>query len=147
MRQTGERVVTRALERRAGGIRFGWVAIGWFVAAAVAGTVLFALIAVGAIPRDARNAGFGSLFAVAVGFAAGGFTTARRASDRPLAHGLAIGAFSLLVWIVANLLARAVTGTPTWDALPFGQTVALLVIQAVAAALGAWVGHARDRAG
>ena len=129
-------------ERRHSGLQLSWVAFGWFVAAAITAAVVFVLIQLGLVTREAPGAASWTLVAIIAGFGTGGFFTARRASDAPVAHGLAIGGFSVVVWLVANLLAQLVdAGTRGWAGLPLGEALTVLLVQAIAATGGAWLGR------
>ncbi len=124
------------------------MAFGWFVAAAITAAAVFVLIQLGLVSRGAPGAATWTLLAVVAGFGTGGFFTARRASDAPVAHGLAIGGFSVVVWLIANLLAQLVGGGARgWAGLPLGETVTVLLVQAIAATGGAWVGRRWTHAG
>lgn len=131
---------------RRGSIRPSWVAFGWFIAASVTGLVLFAAMAAG-LADPAAGGSTWTLLAVVVGFAAGAFLTVRRAADSPIAHGLAIGGFSLVAWIVANVIGILVAGTRVWESLSLPETVVLLLVQVAAATVGAWLGRRRAHPG
>jgi hypothetical protein len=47
---------------------------------------------------------------------------------------------SVVVWLALNLLLGEPTGVTAWDTLPVGTALILLVLQAVAAVLGARAG-------
>lgn len=120
-------------------VRPSWVAFGWFLAAAATGLAVFVLIRFGLV--DAEGGGSGWLLpAFAVGFFFGGWVTGLRTGGAPILHAVGIGLFSILVWIVVNLLAGEPTGNTAWGELPPALTAGLILLQIVSAALGALVG-------
>ncbi|MBV9773896.1 MAG: hypothetical protein JO040_08095 [Gemmatimonadetes bacterium] len=120
-------------------VRPSWVAFGWFVAAAVTGLVLLALAAVGIVHPAAETGGAWVFLAVLVGFLAGGWVVGWRTGSAPILHGVGIGLFSLVIWLLANLLAGALHLTD-WTALSPTVAAGVLLLQIVAAAAGAWYG-------
>ena len=137
---------TSSLQR----VRPSWVAFGWFVGAAVSALVIFALIALGVLPRNSTSGdGIWVALALLIGFMAGGFLTGARVGAVPALHGVLIGAFSLVVWLIANLIPGEATGWTAWRALPTVEAAATLFLLTVAAIIGARFGyrwtHARRR--
>ena len=133
--------MTVVAERRHAGLRLSWVAFGWFVAAAITAAVVFMLIQLGLVARGASGAATWTLVAIVAGFGTGGFFTARRAADAPVAHGLAIGGFSVVVWLAANLVGHLTSGIRSWAGLAVAETITILLVQAIAATGGAWLGR------
>lgn len=122
-------------------LRPSWIAFGWFIAAAVAALLLLALVALGILSAD-TTAGEPGWIAVAlmIGFMVGGFFTGFRTRAAPVLHGVGIGLFSLVVWLLANLIAGEATGWTAWRGVPTTQALALVFLQAVAAVVGARIG-------
>lgn len=125
-------------------VRPSWVAFGWFVSAAVTALALFAGIAFRVIDETDASAVWLAL-AFAVGFFMGGWLTGARVGLAPILHAVGIGLFSVVVWLLANLLARG-TGLAGWSGLSPALTAGLLLLQIVAAALGARLGSREVRA-
>ena len=122
-------------------IRVSWVAFGWFIAAAVTAFVVFVLIAAGVLGAAAPAGGdVWVSAALMVGFLSGGFITGLRTGAAPILHGVAIGVFSLVVWLGANLIFGEAMRLTTWTALGFGTTAGLLVLQTAAAIVGTRMG-------
>jgi putative membrane protein (TIGR04086 family) len=122
-------------------LRPTWIAFGWFIAAAVAALLILAFIAVGVMsPDSTRGEEMWIGLALLIGFVVGGFFVGVRTGAAPLLHGVAIGLFSLVVWLLANLIPGEATGWTTWRALPTFQAVALIALQTVAAVVGTRMG-------
>jgi hypothetical protein len=122
-------------------LRPSWIAFGWFIAAAVASFVVFFFIMLGLLTWDSLDAGgVWTAVAILVGFVVGGFFTGVRVARSPVLHGLAIGLFSLLVFLLANVFAGEPTGATAWRQLPYVEAAALLTLQAVAAIVGTRMG-------
>lgn len=121
-----------------------WVQViaGWLVAVAVASLVALALIGTGVLQDDTTPANtLWSLSAVAVGFLAGGFFAGFRALRAPILHAVAIGLTSLVLWFLLNVLAALAFRGWAWPTLTPQFAVAVLLLQFVAAAVGALLGH------
>jgi hypothetical protein len=116
-------------------VRPGTVALGWFVAAAVTSLAVFAMLAVGLLSRDGHGGTLWGLVATAAGFFAGGWFAARRDGSAPILHAVAMGLFSLVVWVVVNLVPGAALGAESWD-VGAGYLAGLVLLQIVAAAVG-----------
>lgn len=122
------------------GLRPGWIPFGWFVCVALTSVVLFALIAVGLVDGDPEGGNASVAVALALGFLAGGLFVGTRVAAAPVLHGVAIGLFSVVAWLAANLLLGEATDHDTWRSLTASATAWLLLIQAVAAVVGCRVG-------
>ena len=124
-------------------IRPSWIAFGWFIAAAATALVIFVLIALNLISQEAggREIDIWMTVAMLIGFATGGFFAGARVGRAALLHGLGIGLFSLMVWLLANLLFGEAAALAPWAALPLPLTLALLLLQTVAAMGGARLGQ------
>ncbi|HEX8691942.1 MAG TPA: hypothetical protein VF746_05965 [Longimicrobium sp.] len=127
-------------------VRPSWVAFGWFLGAAVTSALLIALIAVGLVDRTGDGGGPWVLLAMFLGFAAGGYFVGARVGAAPILHAVGIGLFSIVVWFLANLLFGETFDAETWNSLSPAFTAGLLLLQMVAAALGARVGSREARA-
>jgi len=127
-------------------VRPGTVALGWFIGAAVTSLAVFAMIAVGILSRDGHGGTLWGLLATAAGFFAGGWFAARRDGSAPILHAVAIGLFSLVVWVVVNLIPGAALGAESWD-VGAGYVAGLVLLQIVAAALGGRLASRDGRGG
>jgi hypothetical protein len=121
-------------------VRWSWIAFGWFIAAAIASLVLLALASVDIIGGDRPGEGIWVAQALLTGFFLSGFLVGTRAFNRPIFHGVGMGIFSLVAWLLVNLLLGEPTGETTWRALDLLTLAGLLLLQGVSAVLGAWVG-------
>jgi hypothetical protein len=110
------------------------VALGWFLAACVTSLVVFAMIAVGLLSRDGHGGTAWGLLATAAGFFAGGWFVGMRTGRAPILYAIAIGLFSLLLWLVVSLL----EGLLDVPGAEVGTTyfAGLVLLQIVAAAIG-----------
>jgi hypothetical protein len=121
-------------------IRPTWIAFGWFIAVAVTGVVLLALTAFGLVEAGAEPANSWVAAAMLLGFLAGGMMTGARVGTAPVLHGLGIGLFSIVAWLLLNLLLGEPTGATAWHAMPTAIAAALLGLQTAAAVIGARIG-------
>jgi putative membrane protein (TIGR04086 family) len=122
-------------------LRPSWIAFGWFIGAAVTSLLILAFVAFGLLPpAGVLNGGIWIPLALLLGFFCGGFFVGWRARAAPVLHGLAIGLFSLIVYVLANLLFGEPTGWAAWGGLPTGEAAMLLLLLTVAAAIGGRVG-------
>ena len=127
-------------------VRLPWVLLGWFVSVAITSLVLLGFIAIARVDADASAGQGWALVALVIGFLVGGWFTGARVGLAPILHAVGIALTSLVVWLVANLLGEVV-GTTTWnDGSPAFYAAGMLV-QIVAAALGARIGSRGTRAG
>jgi len=122
-------------------VRIGIVGAGWLVAVAVASLIAFAASAVGLVESDSTLGARLEISAIAVGFFAGGLFAGLRAREAPILHGVAIGLLSLPVWFVLNLISAVAFPNAGWDALSPRFTVSVILLQLVAAVLGARTGY------
>lgn len=122
------------------GIRPSWIAFGWFLAAALTALALLALVALDVISADPSEDAAWTAAAFVAGFGVAGFLVGVRVGAAPVVHGLGIGAFSVLVWFGANLLLGEPTEQTAWSGLGAGSVAALLLLQTVAAVVGARIG-------
>lgn len=118
-------------------VRPSWVAFGWFIAAAMSALVLLALVALGVLGAASEGDVWVAV-ALLIGFITGGFFAGARVGRAPILHGLGIGLFSLLIWLLANLL---LPGPRAWHALPLTVAAGLLLLQTAAAVVGARMGR------
>jgi hypothetical protein len=126
-------------------VRPGTVALGWFIGAAVTSLAVFAMIAIGLLSRDGHGGTLWGLIATAAGFFAGGWFASRRDGSAPILHAVAMGLFSLVVWVVVNLIPGHALGAESWD-VGAGYVAGLVLLQIVAAAIGGRVGAPAGRA-
>ncbi len=124
-------------------LRPSWIAFGWFIAAAVSALVLLALVALGILGAEtgATSGDVWVAVALLIGFITGGFFAGVRVGRAPILHGLGIGLFSLVIWLLSNFLFADPTEPNAWYALPFGVAAGLLLLQTVAAIVGARMGR------
>ena len=123
-------------------VRPSWIAFGWFIAAAVTALVLLGFYALG-FASDEQTTASGDVWAglgMIIGFFTGGFFAGARVGAAPVLHGVGIGAFSVVVWLLANLFFGEVAALSPWTALPLTATAMLLMLQTVAAVVGARAG-------
>jgi hypothetical protein len=120
-------------------VRPGMAAVGWLVAAAVTSLAVFAMLAVGLLSRDGHGGTLWGLVATAAGFFAGGWFVGMRTGRAPILYAVAIGLFSVLVWLVVNLLPGQMLDAESWD-VGASYTAGLILLQIVAAAIGGRLG-------
>lgn len=127
-------------------VRPSWVLFGWFVSVAVVSLFGLVLAAAGTVDPDASGAGgLWGIAAIGLGFFLGGLVTGARVGAAPILHGLAMGIVSLLVWFVANLLFGRALDAETWGGDSPAFYAGSLILQIVAAALGARYGSRQQR--
>lgn len=121
-------------------VRIGQVFLGWFIAFAVTSLLVFVLIATNLLD-PATNVGSNWIaLAVAVGFAAGGFYVGLIVALAPILHGMLIGMATLVIWAVVNVVVTSFF--PDFDLSLTGElTVAVILVQTVAAIIGARFGY------
>lgn len=121
-------------------VQIGWVASGWFLSVAVTSLILIALTAFGFAEPDRPGESIWVAASLLIGFVAGGFMVGTRVPVAPTLHGFSIGLFSLVAWLLVNLLLGEAVGATTWRSLAAITLSALLALQAVAAVVGARIG-------
>jgi hypothetical protein len=119
------------------------VLASWLVAVAVASLVALALLGTGILHDDATASSlWWSLFAIGVGFFAGGMFAGFRALQAPVLHAFGIGLTSLVMWFLLNaLLPLFLAGNPEWPTMSPEFAIGVLLLQFVAATLGALMGY------
>lgn len=122
-----------------------WVLFGWFVSVAVVSLIALVLAAVGLADPDGSSMGLWGVIAIGVGFFLGGLVTGARVGAAPILHGVAMGIVSLLVWFVANLAFGETLDAETWGEDSEAFYAGLLILQMIAAALGARFGSRQQR--
>jgi hypothetical protein len=122
-----------------------WVLFGWFVSVAVVSLIALVLAAVGLADPDASSLGLWGVIAIAAGFFVGGLVTGAKVGAAPILHGVAMGIVSLLVWFLANLLFGEALDAETWGTDSEAFYAGLLILQMIAAALGARYGSRQQR--
>lgn len=118
------------------------VFFAWFVAVAISALGVFILVALGLLGPTEAESSAETWIAVALltGFLAGGFVAGVRGGEAPVLDGLAIAVISLVAWLLANLIFSVTADLSEWSALSLTATAALLLLQAVAAVVGARLG-------
>jgi len=125
-------------------LRPSWIAFGWFIAVAVSALVILGFVALGVMsPDTSEPENLWVAIALVAGFVTGGWFVGVRTGVAPILHGLGIGLFSFVVWMIVNLLPGEATGWTTWRGLPTVQAYALIALQMVAAIVGARIGVRR----
>ena len=79
--------------------------------------------------------------AAAIGWFAGGFITGFKAAAAPILHGVAIALFTFVAWFVLGLLGGVPGGAEVGATLASRSAAGALLVQAVAATAGCWVGY------
>ncbi len=123
-------------------VGFSSILIGWVIAVAVTSLLVFLFTAAGWMATD--DAGnVWAVVAVAIGFFAGGYLTGTRDIEAPILHGVAIGLMTLVAWFVLNALATFFVDATSYTVLGATATAGLLLLQMIAAVLGAWLADRR----
>lgn len=122
-------------------VRPSIVAAGWLVAIAVASLIVVVLLGLNVLDAESTAGTRVSMGAVAIGFFVGGLFAGLRAGEAPILHGAALGILSLIVWFVLNFLSATLFNDFGWQALTPELTISLVLIQIVAAILGARLGY------
>ncbi|HEX8907320.1 MAG TPA: hypothetical protein VF771_20880 [Longimicrobiaceae bacterium] len=126
-------------------VRPGTLLLGWFIGAAAVSLAVIAMIAVGLLPRDGTGGTGWGLLAIAAGFMAGGWWTGWRAGAAPILYAVGMGLVSLLLYFLVNLVPGQIFDAESWSVGP-GYVAGLLLLQIVAAAVGALIGSREARA-
>jgi len=127
-------------------VKAGRVAFGWFVSAAVTSLIVIALIAAGLLSRDGTGGTAWGLLATFVGFFAGGWYIGMRAGRAPILHAVGIGLFSLLLWLLVNLIPGQALHADSWN-VGAAYGAGLILLQIVAAAIGGRIASRDAREG
>jgi hypothetical protein len=122
-------------------VRYGWVIAGWLVAIAATSLVVFVFEASGFVGETGTRDNIASLVSVLAGFVTGGFFAGFRARRAPVLHGIGIGLTSLVAWVAVNVVASALLDAVGWSGLTPGLAVGLVLLQVVAAVVGALFGY------
>jgi hypothetical protein len=121
-------------------LRPSWIAFGWFIAAAITSLILLGMIGLGLISDDPQAEGTWVAFAFLLGFAGAGFFVGVRAGISPILHGVGMGLFSLVAFLLLNLLGGEPTGQTAWREIGAGTALWLILLQTVAAIVGTRAG-------
>lgn len=122
-----------------------WVLFGWFVSVAVVSLLALVLAAVGQADPDGSSMVLWGVITIGVGFFVGGVVTGARVGAAPILHGVSMGIVSLLVWFFANLAFGETLDAETWGEGSPAFYAGSLILQMVAAALGARFGSRNQR--
>lgn len=122
-------------------VRPGIVVAGWLVAVAVASLIIVSLLGLNVLDAESTAGTRVSMGAVAIGFFVGGLFAGLRAREAPILHGAALGLISLIVWFALNFLSAIFFREFDWQALTAELAITLVLIQIVAAILGARFGY------
>jgi len=118
-----------------GNVKPGRVAFGWFVSAAITSLIVIGLIAIGVLNREGTGGTGWGLLATFAGFFAGGWYIGMRRGQAPILYAVAIGLFSLIVWLLVNLIPGELLGADSWN-VGGAYGAGLILLQIVAAAIG-----------
>ena len=121
-------------------VRLGYVLTGWAIAICATSLFVFILIATG-IQSSMSSDGRYIAAAVALGFAVGGAFVGFMTSLAPILHGMMIGLTSIVVWALFNVVTSMVAPDLVWTTLTAQWTIAVVLVQIVAAVLGARFGY------
>ena len=127
-------------------VRPAGVLFGWFVSVAVVSLIALLLAATGLVdPEATGSGGLWGVLAIALGFGIGGWFLGSRLGVAPILHGIAMGIVSILVWFLANLLAGQTVADSAWVSGSETYYAGLLLLQMIAAAVGARIGSRTQR--
>ena len=121
-------------------VRLGYVLAGWAIAICATSLFVFILIAAN-IQSSMSSDGRYIAAAVALGFGVGGAFVGFMTSLAPILHGIMIGLISLIVWALFNVVTSMVAPQFTWTELTSQWTLAVVLVQIIAAILGARFGY------
>jgi len=121
-------------------LRPGWIPIGWFVAACLTALAILALVSFGVLSYGPAADNRWVAMAMVFGFLVAGFVTGTQVAGAPVLHGLGIGLFSLLVWVVVNLFLGEPTDQTAWATLSARSAFTLVILQTAAAVVGTRLG-------
>lgn len=125
-------------------VRLGLVALAWLMAVALASLLMIALLGLNLVEPDSPMGTRVAIGAVALGFFAGGLFAGLRSGTAPMLHGVMIGLMSLVVWFLLNVVTAVLFKDFGWQALTPNLAIALILVQIVAAILGARSGYRRS---
>jgi hypothetical protein len=126
-------------------VRPAGVLFGWFVSVAVVSLIALVLAVTGIVDPEASGSALWGVLAIAAGFFVGGWFVGSRLGVAPILHGVAMGVVSILVWFLANLLAGETVADSAWVSGSETYYAGLLLLQMVAAGLGASVSSRSKR--
>ena len=121
-------------------VRFSWIGLGWLLAFSVTSflVIVLELLGVGGEGSPAESIWVAGV--ILISFSVGGFLVGLRVREAPVLHGIGIGLFTIVAWVLINIFLGEPTGTSTWRSLEPNVLGGLLVLQAVAAIVGARTG-------
>ncbi|HYH80387.1 MAG TPA: hypothetical protein VEX86_11340 [Longimicrobium sp.] len=126
-------------------VRPGIAIFGWFVSVCILSLAVFGLIAMGLLSRDGVGGTGWGLMATALGFFAGGWFVGMRTGTAPILHAIVMGLFSLVLWMMVNLLPGQMLHAESWN-VGAAYGAGLVLLQIVAAAIGGRVASRNARA-
>ena len=121
-------------------VRPGILVSAWLIAIAVTSLIMLALVGLNLIDADTTGTR-ATIAALAFGFFAGGVFAGMRALKAPILYGIGMGLLSLVVWFALNIVTTLLQRADTWGGLGADLSVAAMLIQIVAAVLGARMGY------
>lgn len=123
-------------------VQWSWVGFGWFVAVAVASSVILLFAGAGLLDRSDLGDAVIVPAAVAIGWGIGGFITGFRTAAAPILHGAAMAGFSFVAWFLLNLtFGGLTTGLDAWEHFSARTAALALLVQGAAAIAGCWLGY------
>lgn len=122
-------------------VRFALVGIAWLIAVGLASAIVLAISALGLVDPDSAAGIRIQIAAVAAGFFGGGLFVGLRVGEAPILHGVAIGLTSLVAWFALNAVSTVIAPGRGWESLTAQLTITVLLLQMVAAVLGARAGY------
>ena len=122
-------------------VRLGWAFLGWMAAFGATSLILFVLIVLDVLNPESTGGGGWIALAVAVGFVIGGAIVGFMVALAPILHGILIGLMSLVVWALINAVVTMLWPDVTWTSLSGPLTVNVMLVQTIAAILGARFGY------
>ncbi|HEX6587601.1 MAG TPA: hypothetical protein VF039_01155 [Longimicrobiales bacterium] len=124
-------------------VGFASILVGWLIAVAVTSLLVFLFTAAGWMSSTGDAGTAWAVVAVAIGFLAGGYLTGTRDIEAPILHGVGIGLTTLVAWFVINALATFFVDATSYTGLGATATAGLLLLQMIAAVIGAWIADRR----
>jgi hypothetical protein len=122
-----------------------WVMFGWFIGAAVFSLVLMGMMLLRLVDAETATSAW-VLLALFLGYVAGGFVIGMRTGAAPILHAAGVGLFSLVFWLIANLLASGLDAA-TWRNTAPEWVVGGILLQMVASGTGHHLASRRDSRG